>query len=58
MDQIKDMIKEKIISNALPLVANRIREVLSYELIHVIIKEIGTKQLKTSEAYIALDLFY
>ena len=49
MDQIRDMIKEKIIGNAWPLLANRIREGLSYKLKHVIIKKIGTKQLNTSE---------
>ena len=50
MDQIKNMIKEYIISNTWPLITNRIREVLTYEVNHAIIKEMGTKQLNTSEA--------
>ena len=44
MDQIKNMIKEWIIGNVWSLVVNRIKEVLTYELNYVFIKEINRNQ--------------
>lgn len=51
MDQVKNMIKGKNISDAWSLITNRISEGLSNELKYVFIKEIGAKQLNISEAY-------